>query len=74
LAKSNQEDLKNAINVIEKQNHHLFYPKYDKWMIVKSDPNRQLRKEEFVEEVVLYIEKYAPEVVPELKKIIGKLY
>jgi len=43
-------------------------------MIVKSDPNRQLRKEEFVEEVVLYIEKYAPEVVPELKKIIGKLY
>ena len=67
----NDEDFKNAINAIENQNHHLFYPKYDRWTITTSDTKHHLNKVEFKNDVELYIEKYAKDAVPELKKILG---
>ena len=75
LLQGNEEDLQNAIYAIKEQNHHLFYPKYDKWMITTSDTKRHLNKEEFKKDVELYIEKFAKEAVPGLRKILGcKMY
>lgn len=69
--KGNEDDLVNAMRAIENQNHNLFYPAYNRWVVTANDIKRHLNKEEFKSEVNLYIEKYASEVVPELKRILG---
>ncbi|WP_299892338.1 hypothetical protein [uncultured Lacinutrix sp.] len=72
--KSNSDDLHRAINAIKNGNHNLFYPEYNRWTITTNDLKKHLRKEEFKEDVDLYIKKYAKEIVPELTSILGTLY
>jgi hypothetical protein len=72
--KGNQEDIENAIIAIKKQDHNQFYPAYNEWVITLADKNRHLNKEQFTEDVRVYIEKYSKEAVPELKNILGTLY
>jgi len=72
--KGNEEDIENAIKAIKCKNHNLFYPAYDTWTITRADKNRHLNKQQFKEDIQLYIEKYAKEAVPELKNILDSLY
>lgn len=72
--RSNIDDLNRALNAIQKGNHHLFYPKYDRWIVTTNDLKRHQRKQEFKEDVDLYIKKYAKETVAELTNILGTLY
>jgi hypothetical protein len=72
--KGNEEDIENAMKAIKSQNHYLFYPMYDVWTVTVADEHRHLNKEQFAEDVKLYIEKYAKEAVPELTTILGSVY
>jgi hypothetical protein len=72
--KGNEDDIENAINAIKAKNHNLFYPNYDRWSVTRADKYRHLKREQFTEDVKLYIEKYGKEAVPELKRILGNLY
>jgi hypothetical protein len=58
----------NAILAISGRNHNLYYPAYDVWAISEDDPNQPKD-----EDVAYYIEKHAPVLVPELRRIYGHI-
>jgi hypothetical protein len=70
----NEEDIENAIKALKSSNPDHFYPAYDVWTVTQADTTRHLNKDQFKEDVKLYIEKYSKEAVPELKNILGSLY
>lgn len=71
--KRNKNDLDRAIKAIRNGNHNHFYPEYSKWEVTQNDLSRHL-KNNFKDEVDFYIKKNGNEVVPELIRILVKLY
>lgn len=70
--KGNENDVDNAINAIMKQNHNLYYPNYTSWHISTDDLDRHLNHTSYQEDVQLYINKYAPELVSPITSILNE--
>lgn len=67
----NENDVENAISAIRAKNHNLYYPNYDSWHITKDNLERHLNLKEYNEDIELYINKYAPELVNPINKILN---